>query len=331
MIHQPIAPIPCKPWSLSGISDRLIVSHYEINYGEAVRSLNTVRAQLEALDLERAPVHQIRALKHEELAAAASVVLHELYFGNLGPGSSGYTGDGKMPEAISTALHRDFGGVVQWRREFVALARALAGRSGWVLLSYFRGEERLRNQIAPDDAQIMIDTVPILALDLYEHAYHLEFGANAGAYVDAFLRNIDWATVAERLTAAREGRPLRTTRPADDPLPSISVEELATRLSKGEPVQLLDARPRHYFTRAADMMAGAVWRDPERIDEWCAELNSDAPVAVYCAYGFHVGCSVVTVLRDRGFDARYVRGGLSAWYGLGGERAFRPGSIQPQR
>ena len=331
MIHQAIAPIPCKPWSLNGISDRLIVSHYEVNYGEAVRSLNAVRAQLEMLDLERAAAHEIRALKHEELAASASVVLHELYFGNLGLGSSGYTGDGKMPETMSAALQHDFGGLAAWRREFVALSHALAGRSGWVLLSYHRSEDRLCNQIVLDDAETMIDAAPILVLDLYEHAYHLEFGANAGAYIDAFLRNVDWAAVAERLTAAREGRSLRTARPADNPLPSISVEELAAQLAKGERVQLLDARPRHYFTRAADMMAGAVWRDPERIDDWCAELSTDAPVAVYCAYGFHVGCSVASVLRDRGFDARFVRGGLSAWYGLGGARAFRPGSIQPQR
>jgi superoxide dismutase, Fe-Mn family len=330
-VKHHIVPIPCKPWSLSGISDRLLVSHYEINYGAAVRSLNTVRAQLEAIDLEHAPAHQIRALKHEELATAASVVLHELYFGNLGPGSSGYTGDGKLPETITAALHRDFGGVVGWRREFVALANALAGRSGWVLLCYARGEDRLCNQIVTDDAETMIDAVPILVLDLYEHAYHLEFGANAGAYVDAFLRNVDWATVAERLAGAREGRPLCTRKPADNPLPSISVEELATQLSRGERVQLLDARPRHYFARATDMMAGAVWRDPERIDDWCAELAIDAPVAVYCAYGFYVGCTVVAALRDRGFDARFVRGGLSAWYGLGGDRAFRPGSIQPQR
>jgi superoxide dismutase, Fe-Mn family len=89
-------------------------------------------------------------------------------------------------------------------------------------------------------------------------------------------------------------------------------------------VQVLDARPRHYFSKVMDMMAGAVWRDPERVEEWCAELTIDTPVAVYCAYGFHVGRGVTAALRERGFDARYVEGGLSAWYGIGGARALRP-------
>ncbi len=71
------------------------------------------------------------------------------------------------------------------------------------------------------------------------------------------------------------------------------------------------------------MMQGAIYRDPERVDEWCKELSRDVPVAVYCAYGFNVGCAVTAVLRERGFDAKYIRGGLSAWYAAGGDRALR--------
>jgi Fe-Mn family superoxide dismutase len=71
------------------------------------------------------------------------------------------------------------------------------------------------------------------------------------------------------------------------------------------------------------MMAGAVYRDPYRVDEWLSELSTDTPVVVYCSYGFNVGCAVAGVLRERGFDARYVRGGLSAWYASGGERALK--------
>src|SRR5262249_33812361 len=66
-------------------------------------------------------------------------------------------------------------------------------------------------------------------------------------------------------------------------------------------------------------------RDPERVDEWSKELSPDVPVAIYCSYGFNVGCAVTGVLRQRGFDARYVQGGLSAWYAAGGERALRRG------
>jgi Fe-Mn family superoxide dismutase len=290
-----------------------------------LRSLNAVRERLAALDLATVPGHEIRALKQEELAATGSVALHELYFGSLGLGSSGFTGDGKIPEAVSAALTQNFGGVAPWRREFVALARSLSGRSGWVLLSHSRRDGRLCNQIAFDDSQAMMDTIPLLALDMYEHAYHLEFGANATAYIDAFIRNIDWAAVGNRLAAAIADKPAALIGVVDDELPSVSVEELAAQLGRGERLQVLDARPRHYFSKVSDMMAGAIWRDPERVDEWCGELTTAAPVAVYCAYGFHVGCRVTAELRKRGFDARYVRGGLSAWYGIGGARALKSG------
>jgi Fe-Mn family superoxide dismutase len=321
---QRITPIPCRPWSLNGIPERVIVSHYENNYGSAVRTLNAMRERLSKIDFASAPAHEIRAAKQEELDAAGSVALHELYFGSLGIGSSGFSGDGPIPDPIAAALEQQFGGFAAWRCEFVGLAQALRGRSGWVLLSYSRRDGSLHNQIAFDNSQVMMEMVPILALDMYEHAYSLEFGANATAYINAFIRNIDWAAVSERLREAKGMRADAEAKPDKVALPSISVEELAARIDRGERVQVLDARPTHYFSRVTDMMAGAVWRDPERIDEWCSELSADAPVAVYCAYGFHVGCGVTAALRDRGFDASYVEGGLSAWYGMGGARALKP-------
>jgi Fe-Mn family superoxide dismutase len=321
MIH-PIAPIPCKPWTLNGLPDRLIVSHYENNYGGAIRSLNATRERLATADLTAISGDELRAMKEEELNAAGSVTLHELYFANLGPGSSGYFGDGKIPDAVVAALIEQFGSVPAWRREFSAFARALGARNGWVLLCQSRVDGRLSNQIIFDHAQAMIDAVPVLALDMYEHAYYPEFGANAIAYIDAFMRNIDWACVAERVAAVRAHRPLPTEDRTNTNLPSLSVEELTAQAASAGGIQVLDARPRHYFSKAVDMMKGAIWRDPERVEEWAGRLSPDQPVAVYCAYGFHVGCNVTAALRDRGFDARYVRGGLSAWYGIGGARSL---------
>jgi Fe-Mn family superoxide dismutase len=210
-----------------------------------------------------------------------------------------------------------------WRREFVAIAEALVGGSGWALLSYARWDGRLYNQLALDDAHVMMDSVPILALDMYEHAYHSEFGANARAYIEAFLRNLDWTAVAERLVAAVEGGSTPALPAGDQSVPSIGVDELAQQIAAGERLQVIDARPRFHYSRGADMMAGAVYRDPERVDEWFGELSTDSPVVVYCSYGFNVGCAVTGVLRERGLDARYVRGGLSAWYAAGGERAMK--------
>src|SRR5262245_66441486 len=124
-MQQPIAPMPCRPWTLNGISERLIVSHYENNYGTAVRTVNAIRADLAALDVTAAPGYLLRALKREELVAMSSVALHELYFGNLG-------GDGKVTPTTADAMKEQFGGVDAWRREFVAGAHALRGGSGWL-------------------------------------------------------------------------------------------------------------------------------------------------------------------------------------------------------
>ncbi len=316
-MHQEITPIPVRPWTLNGLSERLIVSHYENHYGAAVRTLNAVRAELAVLDAG-APGYLIRALKQEELVALGSVALHELYFGNLG-------GEGnKIPAEVGAVLEEHFGSIAAWRREFVGAARSLAGGSGWVLLTYSRRRKRLWNQIASDHTQAAVDAAPILAFDMYEHAYHLDFGANATAYIDAFMRNIDWAAVAARLAAVRADRALPREDPSDASLPSLSVEELSARIARGDRVQVLDARPRHHISRTVDLMEGAMWRDPDRVEEWIGELSTDQPVAVYCAYGFHVGCNVTRALRERGFDACYVRGGVSAWYAAGGARAMRP-------
>ncbi len=316
MRHR-IVPIPCKPYSLNWLPERLIVSHYENNYGAVVRSLNAVRERLDGMDPATTNPAEVRALKREELSAMAAVVLHELYFANL-------SGDRKgLGATMAAALEEHFGGVDRWRREFVGAAQSLAGGSGWVLLSYSPHESRLYNQLALEDAQAIPGAVPILVLDMYEHAYHLEFGANATAYVDAFMRLIEWTVVTERLTQATAEHRRRGSQAPDDALPSISVEELGALMVTDQQPQVVDARPRNYVSRYPDTMPSAVWRDPESVDDWCGQLSPEAPVFVYCAYGFEVGCSVATTLRQRGFDARYVRGGLAAWYGANGPRAGR--------
>ncbi len=247
-----------------------------------------------------------------------SVILHELYFMNLG-------GDGKVPAAIATTLETQFRGVSRWQQEFLSTARSLIGAPGWVMLSYSPHDGRLYNQIALDDSHALVGAVPILVLDMYEHAYHIEFGANAAAYIDVFMRLIDWAVVTERLMEASGNAVRRRAEPSGETLPSISVEELRTVLQSDQRLQVVDARPRNYVSRNPETMPAAVWRDPDRVDDWCAELSPEAPVVVYCAYGFEVGCGVAAALRERGFDARYVRGGMAAWRGTDGLRAVRGG------
>lgn len=146
-MHEHITPISCKPWTLNGLTDRLIVSHYENNYGAAIRSLNSIRDRLVELDPATAPGYEIRALKREEFTAMGSVALHELYFGSLGgDGAVLFTGSGagtRLAASVSAALEQQFGSVAAWQREFVALANALSGGSGWAVLAYARHDGKL--------------------------------------------------------------------------------------------------------------------------------------------------------------------------------------------
>ena len=89
-------------------------------------------------------------------------------------------------------------------------------------------------------------------------------------------------------------------------------------LDQGTPVQIIDTRPRHSSSRSPDMMEAAVWRDPDRVEEWMGELDKSAPVVAFCVYGFHVGCQAVASLRKAGFDARYLAGGHFAWKAIKG-------------
>jgi Fe-Mn family superoxide dismutase len=312
-MRYPLAPLFCRPWTLNGISPRLIESHYENNYGAAVNRLNAIVEELAALDFEAASPDVISRLKRDEFAALNSTLLHELYFASLG-------GDGRaLPEAMNDAITRDFGSVDRWRREFMALANTLAGGSGWVLLSYVPRDGRLINQAASDHGQSIAGAIPVLALDMYEHAYHLEFGANAAAYIAAFMRNIAWDVVQGRYQDAVKvvpPRPLEQKEFAD--VPSITVEDVQAMLKAGTSLQIIDTRPKHYSTKAQDIMAGAVWRDPERLDEWIGELSKSEPVVTFCVYGFHIGCQTAAALRKAGFDARYMSGGHFAWKAIKG-------------
>ena len=303
--------IYCRPWTLSGLSLKLIESHYENNYGGALRRLNAITEQLETLDFAKTPGHVINGLKREELVALNSTLLHELYFASMG-------GDGRATNAMSGALVRDFGSVQRWRTEFSAMGYALGGGSGWVLLSWMPRDGRLINQYAAEHSQAIASAIPVLALDMYEHAYHIDFGANAMAYVDTFLRNVDWRAVEGRYEDASKVAPPRPLVQEEfGDLPGVGVEEVRAMLAEGKPLQLIDTRPKHFVSRQQDIAEGVTWRDPERVSEWMGELAKEKPVVVYCAYGFHVGCRTAIALRDAGFDARYMTVGHSGWKAVG--------------
>ena len=188
MVYE-MKPLSCDPAKLKGLSEKLIVSHYENNYGGAVKRLTAITAQLESLDFATAPVFVINGLKREELIASNSMILHELYFDSLGAES--------QPDGdLKGALARDFGSAEKWEAQFAAMGKALGGGSGWVLLTYSQRDKKLVNQWAADHTCCLAGASPILALDMYEHSYHMDYGARAAAYVDSFMNNINWENVS---------------------------------------------------------------------------------------------------------------------------------------
>ena len=190
-------PLGCDPARIKGMSERLIVSHCENNYGGAVKRLNGIEDQLSELDYSSAPNFLINGLKREQLIAMNSMILHELFFDGLGEQS-------EPGPVLQKILARDFGSYERWRSEFVAMGKALGGGSGWVLLSWFPRDRKLVNQWASDHCHTLAGGTPILALDMYEHSYHIDFGAKAASYVDTFMSVIRWQTVDQLLGALAE-------------------------------------------------------------------------------------------------------------------------------
>ena len=306
-----LKPIQCRPWTLSYLSVKLIESHYENNYGGALRRLNAITEQLESLDFDKTPGHVLNGLKREQLVALNSTLLHELYFAGMG-------GDGQPTKSAMELLARDFGSFDRWRAEFRAMGYALGGGSGWVVLTYVPRDGRLINQYAAEHSQAVASGIPILALDMYEHAYHMDFGANARAYVDTFLRNVDWPALERRYEdAAKVPAPRLLEQPEFGDVQGIGVEEVREMMAAGKPVQVIDVRPRAHALREEETADGVQWRDPEQLQKWMGELSKSEPVVVYCSYGFHVGCKTAGKLREAGFDAKYMNSGHAGWKAIG--------------
>jgi len=300
-MNPSIQPLPFDPARLRGLSARLLQSHHENNYGGAVKRLLAIRSELASLDWTASPGFRINGLKREELIASNSMTLHELYFACLG-------GDGKVkpagkPAGFTVGLQRDFGSFERWSAEFTALATAMGGGSGWALFSWSARENRLINHWAADHTHLLAGATPILALDMYEHSYHMDFGANAKAYVAAFMDNIDWDGVALRYAAAVEGSTAALAIAPDKIQPSTAVMRI-------------DVRRKGAYEKGTHVIEGATWRDPERVDEWAREL-AGKEVVVYCVFGHEVGQSTAARLRDAGVSARYLAGGIEDWKAAG--------------
>jgi Fe-Mn family superoxide dismutase len=291
-------PISFKPPRLNGLSGRLIASHYENNYGGAVRRLNAIHGELAALDPATAPGFRLNGLKREELIASNSMLLHEVYFDSLGE-----RGGGDPDGALAEAIGRDFGSLARWRAEFVAMGKALGGGSGWVVLTRSPRDGRLANVWLADHTHSLAGGAPLLALDMYEHSYHIDFGSNAAGYVDAFMANIAWPRIAARWA----GDP-----PAAKPH-TIDAPSAKAMLDADPDLLVIDARLAADAKTVPVRLRGARRAPPERVDEVAASLPKGRKVLVYCAWGFEIGGDCAAKFRERGIDAVGIAGGIGTW------------------
>lgn len=200
-----VVPLAFNPSSLKGLSERLITSHHEKNYGGAVKNLNRVEQDLSAVDKDTPPL-LVAALRERELTFRNSKTLHEAYFANLG-------GDGKRSGAIDGALSQAYGSASRWEEQFRLTGMGLGGGSGWVILGYELDTGALRTAWSGHHTQVLATSVPLLIMDMYEHSYALDYGAEHARYIDAFFANILWDEVNRRFeNAQRAASALRATR-----------------------------------------------------------------------------------------------------------------------
>ena len=187
---EEIAPRELKPalYELDGISRDAVEAHYKL-YEGYVSKRNEILAKLAEVDLSAANqvYSEIRALKIDLTFAIGGVKNHEIYFEHLG--GEGGDPDGPMADLVE----RDFGSVADWREDLKATG--MGGR-GWAWTAYDWDEGRLFNYIGDAQNTFPIwNATPLIALDVYEHAYFLDYRTDRASYIDAFFNNLDWATV----------------------------------------------------------------------------------------------------------------------------------------
>lgn len=185
-LYSEIKNLPFK--ELKGISQKTIEIHWGKLYQGYVKKWQEIQEKLNSADLSQANAtfSELRELKVEESFAANAVLLHEAYFDILG-------GSGLPEGDIVEAVKKDFSSFEAWTESFKALG--LASR-GWVILAYDFNEGKLRNYIADSHNSLAIwGASPVLVLDVYEHAFFIDYGADKKAYIEAFFQNLNWEAI----------------------------------------------------------------------------------------------------------------------------------------
>lgn len=186
-----VNPREVKPGQeLAGISRRQIDEHFDVLYKGYVNKINEITTALEGADLSKANATYapFRELKREEVFTANAVRLHEAYFENLAPGQT-------CSGTILDLINEDFGSYGAWEPEFKALGMSARG---WVMLGYDWMDMKLHNYLSDIHSDGVWAVSPLLVLDVYEHAYMIDYGTARAKYLDAFMKNINWEIVNAR-------------------------------------------------------------------------------------------------------------------------------------
>ncbi|MFA0766141.1 MAG: hypothetical protein BDTLLHRC_001094 [Candidatus Fervidibacter sp.] len=210
---MPFRRLQAKDWAkikpslhkMDGISEKTMIEHYAL-YRGYVAKFNEIMDAIENLPAAELtpprpnPTYSlIRVLKVELTRAIGGVKNHELYFSNLGGKG------GEPPKELREQIVRDFGSLERFLQEFKATG--IAAR-GWAWLAWDYDFERLMIYIGDEQNTFPVwNATPILALDVFEHAYFIDFGTRKADYIDAFFRNLDWDDVATRYETARRIAP----------------------------------------------------------------------------------------------------------------------------
>jgi len=179
---------------MAGFSEKSISEHIKLYQGY-VNKYNEIMEKIESMSIDEAKAgnatfSQIRELKVELTFAIGGIKNHEIYFDNLG--GSGGKPTGKLLKQIE----HDFGSFEKWEAEFKGTA---ASARGWAWLAWDNDMKRLFNVIGDSQNTFPVwNSTPILALDMYEHAYWLDFQTNRAGYIEAFFKNLDWKNVEKR-------------------------------------------------------------------------------------------------------------------------------------
>jgi superoxide dismutase, Fe-Mn family len=189
-----IKPLPFNPGKLNGLSAKLLSSHHENNYGGAVKNLMKVEAEIASFPKD-GNAFALTALKASEHTFRNSMILHELYFENLG-------GNGKVQGKAEKLINQAWGSLTKFETEFKTSGAGVGGGTGWINLCYDLRTKQPIISASGHNNQFSAYALPLLLMDVYEHAYAIDYGAQLKPYIESFYKNINWDIVNRRLETA---------------------------------------------------------------------------------------------------------------------------------